>query len=82
MVQSHQSKIRDNADHAGHSVQLVHLKDTTKSPLVLYQTSQNNNSLIAQHGLILTLDAMEVCQQEHLTMLRETESPPKLLIHM
>lgn len=81
-VQLHQSKIKDNVDHVGHSVQQVYLKDTTRSQLVPYQTSLNNNFLIAQLGLISTLDAMEVCQQEHLTMLREMVSQLKLPIHM
>lgn len=81
-VQSHKLKIKDNVVHAGHSVQQVYLKDTLSKQLVSYQTSLNNNSLIAQLLLILTLDVMEVCLLEHLTMLREMVSQLKKLIHM
>ena len=46
-VQSMQLKIKDNADHAGHSLPLALLKDTISSKPEIFLTFLNNKSLIA-----------------------------------
>jgi hypothetical protein len=76
-VPSHQSRTKDNVDHAGPSPLPESLKVSSAQPKVPSQTLLNNNSLIVLVLCTVTSDVTVVCHQEPLTTLRGMVLQPK-----
>ena len=76
-----QLKIKDNADHAGHSQQLVHSKVSEPSKKEHSLAYLNNNQLIVLEESMLMKDATEVKWMLLCGMSLITELPQNLNIH-